>query len=116
MVVFVGDAEFKTDMPDNVVYVNALLDYINSKTEVLLSDLDIDHIVYDIESERLSRGIKTNKVHVSHVKDIIDAKPSLICPRCNSSLVLRVAKKGVNTGNEFYGCQGYPRCTYTRNL
>lgn len=115
VVVFVGDATFKTDMPDNVVYTGGLLGYINSKKEGVLSDLDINFIVHDIEAGRLSRGIKTRREHVGHVKDIVKTSSVLICPRCNSGLVLRTAKKGSNAGNEFYGCKNYPRCKYTRN-
>lgn len=40
---------------------------------------------------------------------------NLICPRCNSELVLRTARRGSNAGNQFYGCSGFPRCKYTNN-
>ncbi len=33
-----------------------------------------------------------------------------ICEKCGSTMVLRVAKKGNNAGNEFYGCSSYPKC------
>ena len=33
-----------------------------------------------------------------------------LCSRCGSEMVLRVAKKGDNKGNEFYGCSAYPKC------
>ena len=39
-----------------------------------------------------------------------------ICPRCGSPLVLRTAKRGVNVGNQFYGCSAFPRCRYIENL
>lgn len=35
-----------------------------------------------------------------------------ICPRCGGTLVLRVAKRGTNAGNSFYGCSNYPKCRY----
>jgi hypothetical protein len=38
------------------------------------------------------------------------------CPRCNGVLVLRTAKKGSYTGNQFYGCSNYPQCKYLQNL
>ncbi len=38
-----------------------------------------------------------------------------ICPNCQSSLVIRVAKKGSNAGKSFYGCSAYPKCRYTCN-
>lgn len=39
----------------------------------------------------------------------------LICPRCGGELVLRVAKKGANAGNQFYGCSNFPKCRYIQN-
>lgn len=36
----------------------------------------------------------------------------LICPRCGGKLVMRVAKRGANAGNSFYGCSNYPKCRY----
>ena len=36
------------------------------------------------------------------------------CPRCGSSMVRRVARRGRNTGNSFWGCSRYPACKGTR--
>lgn len=32
------------------------------------------------------------------------------CPKCNSEMVLKTARKGKNAGNQFYGCSKYPSC------
>lgn len=37
----------------------------------------------------------------------------LQCPKCSSMMILRIAKKGSNTGNKFYGCSRYPTCKET---
>jgi len=39
-----------------------------------------------------------------------------LCPRCGSRMVLRTAKKGANSGGQFYGCSGYPKCRHTQQL
>ena len=39
-----------------------------------------------------------------------------ICPRCGSPLVLRTAKKGANSRNQFYGCSAFPKCRYTSQI
>ncbi len=39
-----------------------------------------------------------------------------ICPKCGSKLVLRMAKKGSNSGKSFYGCSAFPKCKYTENI
>jgi hypothetical protein len=38
------------------------------------------------------------------------------CPRCGGALIMRKARRGVHTGNKFYGCANYPRCRYIENL
>lgn len=35
------------------------------------------------------------------------------CPKCSKAMVRRTAKKGANSGNEFWGCSDYPRCRGT---
>ena len=41
---------------------------------------------------------------------------NLICPKCGKKLVLRTANKGANAGKQFYGCSGFPKCRYVRNM
>jgi restriction system protein len=35
------------------------------------------------------------------------------CPTCEKKLVERIAKKGTNIGQKFWGCKNYPRCRYS---
>ena len=42
------------------------------------------------------------------------ADTDLKCPKCGNNLVLRIAKKGANAGNQFYGCSNYPKCRYIK--
>lgn len=39
-----------------------------------------------------------------------------ICPWCGGNLILRTAKKGKYEGNQFYGCEKFPKCRYMRNI
>lgn len=39
-----------------------------------------------------------------------------VCPRCNSAMVQRTAKRGANAGKVFYGCVQYPRCHGVVNI
>jgi restriction system protein len=32
------------------------------------------------------------------------------CPKCGNVMIKRIAKKGANTGNTFWGCTNYPQC------
>ncbi len=39
--------------------------------------------------------------------------PHKLCPNCHSELVVRIAKKGLNTGQLFYGGTAFPKNRYT---
>ena len=41
---------------------------------------------------------------------------TLACPACGSAMKKRVAKRGANAGNEFWGCTTYPACKGTRDI
>jgi restriction system protein len=41
---------------------------------------------------------------------------SLVCPMCQSPMVKRVARRGVNKGQAFLGCTRFPDCRATRPL
>ncbi len=112
LVVFVGDSTFKTEMPDNVTYAGGYVRYIKSKNEPLLSEFEVSDVVKIIESGRLTPSMKTNRDHVAHVKSVVEDKKNQ-CPKCGSELVVRVAKKGPNAGNEFLACSRFPKCRYT---
>lgn len=34
------------------------------------------------------------------------------CPKCESEMIKRTAKKGIGTGSKFWGCSQYPRCRF----
>jgi hypothetical protein len=36
------------------------------------------------------------------------------CPICGKLMVLRTARRGVNAGQRFWGCSGFPKCKGTR--
>ncbi len=41
---------------------------------------------------------------------------SPVCPVCQSAMVRRTAKRGANSGNEFWGCSQYPGCKGIRAI
>lgn len=38
------------------------------------------------------------------------------CPKCGSTMVRRLAKKGPTAGSEFWGCKQYPKCHGNRSI
>ncbi len=116
LVVFTGESSFKTQMPENVLdrgYTN----YIKSKSTVLLSDTEVYKIINQIESKQFERGFKTNREHVKNLKKSYNkvANQNNSCPKCGSQLVERIARKGTNAGNSFWGCSSFPKCRFVKN-
>ncbi|MEP4891933.1 MAG: DUF2034 domain-containing protein [Aliiglaciecola sp.] len=85
--------KFANNLPITLINGHALLALINEiKTPV--SPMQVSH--------------NTIKEHMHSSEKI--------CPKCQSQLVKRTAKKGKYMGNEFLGCVSFPRCRYTEQL
>lgn len=41
---------------------------------------------------------------------------TILCPKCGATMIKRVATRGANAGNEFYGCSNYPKCRCIINI
>jgi restriction system protein len=111
VIIFIGDSTFKTNMPENVRFARGGIEYIKSKTDIVLSGQEVANVIEQIESGRLERSYKTNRQHVMHVRGIIEEKSDIkSCSKCGAEMVLRKASKGKNAGNEFWGCSTFPMC------
>lgn len=70
-----------------------------------------------VSDEVKEKHIKNIEKNIAHIKEEKEERLQLlICPRCGSKLVLRIAKRGENIGKSFYGCASYPECRYTREI
>jgi len=47
---------------------------------------------------------------------ISDLKSNIKCPKCDSEMILRTAKRGDNKGKQFYGCSRFPKCRQMINV
>ena len=118
IVMFWGDSTFKTPMPKNVMD-KGYSDYIKSKDDLLFTESQVQQILVAIQAGALPRSWKTHFQHVNHLKQkhAASASPSndsktakQSCPRCNGTLVPRIAKRGPNKGQKFFGCSNFPKC------
>jgi hypothetical protein len=76
VVVFSGDAEFKTDMPSGVFTLPKLIDYLESCTEELLSVNRVQFSVGRIETARMEVSGKTDVEHVAALQKRYGQKDS----------------------------------------
>ena len=111
VVMFWGDATFKTPLPDNVLN-RGYARYIQSKTEVLFTDEEVAQIIEAIQKGRLPRGWRTHREHVASRRE--RHAPKAACPQCGGALVQRTARAGQNAGVPFWGCARFPQCRYTQ--
>lgn len=117
LIVFVGDSTFKTEMPENVTYAGGYVRFIKSRRNVLLTNDEVSRIIRLIEGGRLTPSFETHRQHLKNVKSSLESKnSSVLCPKCGSKLVLKIARKGTNKGNEFMACPGFPKCKYLVNI
>lgn len=114
VVVFVGDAEFKTRMPRNVTHKGGLVAYIRSFTTQVFTAQEVEDLVGKIEQTRLPATKETARRHVENLRGrAMNVGVGQPCPRCGSRLVLRTSKNSAQTGSQFLGCSGYPKCRFT---
>ena len=93
---------------------------VETKEETAVED---EHI--NIEETVIPRSAKEN-AQCTESTGVLDenestveketAQESVKCPRCGGNLVLRVANRGKNAGNQFYGCSNYPKCRYVKEI
>jgi restriction system protein len=113
VVMFWGDAEFKTPMPPNVM-TRGYMRYIKSKMDVLFTGEEMDEIILAIKTGRLPRTWATGRGHVAGLKERFAS--ATICPKCGGALVLRTKKAGADAGSPFYGCSKFPACRYVGKI
>ena len=79
---------------------------------------EVEEIITDvnrIKQDKQNSDINNTVVEIKN-NNQTKTSESLICPECGGKLLLRTAKYGEHTGENFYGCSNYPKCKYIRKL
>ncbi len=115
VVMFWGEAEFKTEMPPNVL-TTGYTSFIKSKTEPLFTDAEVDLIVEAVKTGMLPNGWlsgrATKKQHLESLKARHESTTQ--CPKCGAPLTERTVKSGARAGESFLGCSAFPKCRFTK--
>lgn len=110
IVVFPTEAELfvKADQP--VLYMWDVVAYIKSIRDVVLSEEEMEQFG-DRLLQVASREASDRELHLTNIAENKLRREERVaaglCPLCGSKLVLRKGRYG-----EFWGCSGYPDCTY----
>ncbi|MBN56115.1 NERD domain-containing protein [Dasania sp. GY-19] len=122
IIVFVGDATFKTPMPNNVLTAFKLRRYISEYSHPVIDDTTLEAIKVSLSRGKLDNSFTNKRKHIAHAKSLKkmtnttpDERDTTNCPRCGGSLVMRTSKRGTNEGKQFLGCSNYPKCRFIRH-
>jgi restriction system protein len=110
------------------VGVKAVREFIGALTDAQITrGIFITLRGYTGEAKQLAQkhGIEIlNETELVKLIDAVDARfdsdildllndTRKFCPKCESEMVLRTARRGANAGSQFWGCSRFPRCAYT---
>lgn len=117
LVIFSGEATFKTKMPENITQLKQAIKFIKSKEAILLANEEVETAIQTIKRLSLKKGLKTDIKHVKNLKSRHSPKQAgNNCSKCGSSLTVRTIKRGSNIGSQFLGCSNFPKCRYTQQI
>ena len=68
VVVFTGEAEFKSDLGTQVLHLEKLLEFVGQGRDVILDERKMAFVVGRIEMKRLPRSLETDEYHVNYVR------------------------------------------------
>lgn len=103
-----------------VVSISLTRKFEESMDDIHEGKVDSDKIIQEGKTtiEKISKAFKSHEAEIgkSLMKSIISAQSANYtlgdCIKCEGSMVLRTSKKG----EQFVGCDNYPKCTFTMSL
>jgi restriction system protein len=110
IVFFIGECEFKTEMPLNVLN-HGLVSYIKRFTQACLTLEQVSQIKATLSKLKQDPSLN-RETHLTSLRNRHES--STVCPRCGSQLVRRISKKGAFAGKPFWGCSSYPQCKFMK--
>lgn len=120
VVAFCGEADFKTEMPEGVIYSKSIAKYITSFQDAVISPKNVPEIAAALREWEATVSDEKRRGHVENLKRRHDASEvekavnagEMKCPCCGAKMVLRRRR---SDHGAFYGCSAYPKCRYTIN-
>jgi four helix bundle suffix protein len=98
---------------DSLVAANCLLILCNRLIQMLGRQIESQLDSFK-EEGGFTEGLSAERLAYRTQKSIQAEAPE--CPLCGKPMIKRVAKKGINSGREFWSCSSYPECNGTRAI
>jgi hypothetical protein len=74
VVVFTGEAEFKSDLGPNVILLDQLLGFVERPHDKVLDERQMAYVVGRLEMKRLERSRETDEYHLNYVRSKISRR------------------------------------------
>lgn len=116
VVAFTGGCEFKSDMPEGVVYSKRAAEYIRSYNTPIIKPSQIDELASAIAEWQGTLSETQIDSHVANLQmrhSAVSEGDAPLCPYCGGEMTLR---KRRSDGKSFYGCKSYPKCRGIREV
>jgi len=107
IVVFV-DAQIFVETTSAVVDIDGLKNILSTTKEQIITTQQMQAVHQKLLKLKDTSTI-TKDQHIANIHNMKNSIDINICPRCGKKLVKRNGKYG-----EFYGCSGYPKCTFIK--
>jgi len=88
----------------NAGFTNDALEFANANRIELIDVFKLRTMFDELDADK-------KKCLIGYLESTDFTTPT--CPTCEKKLVERIAKKGTNIGQKFWGCINYPRCRYS---
>lgn len=98
---------------DSNVVANCLLILCNRLIMMLGKQIENQLIAFR-EEGGFTEALTAERLAAKAQKSASEGAPQ--CPKCGKPMIKRMAKKGVNSGKQFWSCSSYPNCNGTRDL
>lgn len=98
---------------DSLIVANCLLVLCNRLIKMISRQIESQLDAFRVEGG-FTEGLTAERLAYRKEQSVQGDAPA--CPVCGKPMIKRMAKKGVNSGKEFWSCSGYPECNGTRNV
>lgn len=114
------------DVKNSVIRADQLVEYIKKANASYGPEFSSEKSMLETANSYLDAHIENKKDYTEKYNEyLIEEKTEqpiqnneekIICPKCGAEMIKRVATKGANAGNTFYGCSNFPKCRGIINI
>ena len=98
---------------DSLVVANCILVLCNRLIMMIGRQIERQLEVFKVDGG-FTEGLTAERLSYRKQQSVHSDAPT--CPLCGKPMIKRMAKKGINSGKEFWSCSDYPKCNGTMNI